>query len=85
MDAYRQTDEYKEYKERRREIKLATDQEKMPEAKKKVIKERQAALRLSLAQGHAPNFETYQRLVGEYQGLQWMLDAIDAKLAEQDE
>ncbi len=42
MDAYRQTDEYKEYKERRREIKLATDQEKMPEAKKKVIKERQA-------------------------------------------
>jgi len=50
-----------------------------------VIKERQAALRLSLAQGRAPNFETYQRLVGEYQGLQWTLDAIDAKLAEQDE
>ncbi len=50
-----------------------------------VIKERQATLRLSLAQGSAPNFEAYQRLVGEYQGLQWLLDTIDAKLAEQDE
>ena len=50
-----------------------------------VVKERQAMIRLSLAQGHAANFEAYQRLVGEYQGLQWVLDAIDAKLAEQDE
>ena len=50
-----------------------------------VIKERQATLRLSLAQGSAPNFEAYQRLVGEYQGPQWLLDTIDAKLAEQDE
>lgn len=49
-----------------------------------VIKERCAVIRLSLAQGHASDFEAYQRLVGEYQGLQWVLDAIDTKLAEQD-
>ena len=41
MDAFRQTDEYRLYKEQRREYKLATDQERLGEVKKKVA-ERQA-------------------------------------------
>ena len=47
-----------------------------------IIKTRQAEVRLALAEGHAATFDAYQRLVGEYQGLQWVLDTLDAKLAE---
>jgi hypothetical protein len=49
-----------------------------------MIKERQAELRLSLAVGHASTYDSYSRMVGEYQGLQWMLDTIDMKLAEKE-
>ena len=47
-----------------------------------VIKERQATIRLSMAQGNVVSFEAYQRLVGEYQGLQWVMDSLNSKLAE---
>lgn len=47
-----------------------------------MIKQRQAEIRLSLAEGHASDFQAYQRCVGEYQGLQWTLDTLNAKLAE---
>jgi hypothetical protein len=46
------------------------------------MKTRQAEIRLALAEGHASNFEAYQRCVGEYQGIQWVLDSLNAKLAE---
>jgi hypothetical protein len=49
-----------------------------------VIKERQATIRLSMAQGNVVSFEAYQRLVGEYQGLQWLLDTIDEQLEEKE-
>jgi hypothetical protein len=28
------------------------------------------------------NYDSYNRLVGEYQGLQWVMDSLNAKLAE---
>lgn len=49
-----------------------------------VVKVRQGEIRLALAEGHATSFEVYQRLVGEYQGLQWLLDTLDVKLAEKE-
>lgn len=47
-----------------------------------LMKQRQAEIRLSLVETPVGNFETYARLVGEYQGVQWVLDALNAKLAE---
>lgn len=47
-----------------------------------VIKLQQAELSLSLASGHAQSWETYQRLVGRYEGFQQVLDEIDNLLDE---
>jgi len=47
-----------------------------------VIKLKQAELSLSLASGHAQSWDTYQRLVGRYEGFQQMLDEIDNLLDE---
>jgi hypothetical protein len=47
-----------------------------------VIKLRQAELAQSLALGTAFNWESYQRMVGEYQGLKYTLDALDNLLRE---
>jgi hypothetical protein len=47
------------------------------------IKVRQAELQVSLAVGNAPNWETYQRIVGNYQGLQDAMDIIDNMLEEE--
>lgn len=49
-----------------------------------MLKTRQAELRLALAEGNAINFDSYSRMVGEYQGLQWTLDSIDMKLKEKE-
>jgi hypothetical protein len=49
-----------------------------------VIKLRQAEIGMSLAQGNAVNWESYQRMVGEAQGIQFTLDAID-RILEQEE
>ena len=38
---------------------------------------RMAEIRLSLALGNAVNIESYQRMVGQYQGLQDSLDIIN--------
>lgn len=48
-----------------------------------LIKIRQSELQLSLAVGMAFNFDAYQRMVGEYQGLQRTLDMIDNMLEEE--
>lgn len=48
------------------------------------IQVRQAELRLSLVQNPVGDHAIYSRIVGEYQGLQWILDALNAKLAEND-
>ena len=48
-----------------------------------VIKLRQAEIAQSLALGNAFNWETYQRMVGEVQGLQYVLDQIDRLLDEE--
>lgn len=47
------------------------------------IKLRQAELQVSLAFGNAQNWETYQRIVGTYQGLQDAMDMIDNMLEEE--
>jgi len=47
------------------------------------IKIRQAELQVSLAQGIPQNFESYQRMVGEYAGVQYVLDTIDNMLEEE--
>lgn len=49
------------------------------------VKAEQAKISASLTNGHIPNFETYQRLVGQYQGLTLTLDIIDNLLKEKDE
>jgi hypothetical protein len=43
---------------------------------------RMAEIRLSLALGNAVNIESYQRMVGQYQGLQDSLDIINNMLKE---
>lgn len=48
------------------------------------IKKRQADISLSLVGGNAINFETYQRLVGQHQGLQEALDILDNIMKESD-
>jgi hypothetical protein len=50
-----------------------------------VVKVRQAEIASSLTAGNAVNFETYQRLVGQYQGLQDALNILDNLLKEEDE
>lgn len=49
-----------------------------------VIKLRQAEISHSLASGNATNWESYQRMVGEHHGLQYVLDAIDRMLEEEE-
>jgi hypothetical protein len=46
------------------------------------IQVRQAELRLSLVQNPVGDHAIYTRIVGEYQGLQWVMDALNMKLAE---
>lgn len=48
------------------------------------IEVRMAELRASMAQGNASTWESYQRMVGEYQGLQQTLDYINDLLREKD-
>lgn len=47
------------------------------------VKIRQTELQLSLANGVPSSWEGYQRMVGEYQGLQRALDMIDSMLDEE--
>jgi hypothetical protein len=56
----------------------------MIEALIHVIKLRQLEIGTSLAQGNAVTWEAYQRMVGEAQGIQYALDAID-RILEQEE
>ena len=46
------------------------------------IEERKAAIAKSLIDGHVVNFETYQRLVGQHQGLAEALVILDNLLKE---
>ena len=48
------------------------------------IKIRHSELQLALAVGAPFNWESYQRMVGEYQGLQSALDMIDSMLEEEE-
>lgn len=50
-----------------------------------VIKVRQAEIASSLVAGNAVNFETYQRLVGQHQGLEEALTILNNLLKEEDE
>lgn len=50
-----------------------------------MIKQRQAEIRMSLVDSPVGNHEIYSRIIGEYQGLQWVLDSLNMKLAENDE
>jgi hypothetical protein len=50
-----------------------------------VIKTRQAEIAASLAGGTATTWESYQRLVGQYQGLQEALDILNNLLKDDDE
>lgn len=47
------------------------------------IKIRQAEIQMSLAAGMPINWESYQRMVGEFQGLQSAMDMIDNMLEEE--
>ncbi len=49
------------------------------------IKVRQAEIASSLTAGHVVNFETYQRLVGQYAGLEQALNILNDLLKEEDE
>lgn len=49
------------------------------------VKARQAEIGASLVAGHIVNFETYQRLVGQHQGLAESLDILNNLLKEEDE
>ena len=49
------------------------------------VKARQYEITASLAAGNCVNFETYQRLVGEHQGLEYALAVLNNLLREQDE
>jgi len=50
-----------------------------------LIKAEQQRIAESLTAGHAINIESYQRLVGNYQGLQASLNLLDALMIEDDE
>lgn len=47
------------------------------------IKLKQAEISHALANGSASTWEAYQRLVGEYQGLQDVLDMVNNMLEEE--
>jgi len=47
-----------------------------------LIKVRQAEIQVSLANGTPFNWESYQRMVGQYQSFQGVLDMIDNMLEE---
>ena len=47
------------------------------------VKVRQAEMQVALASGTPASWDAYQRMVGEYQGLQTALDMIDAMLEEE--
>jgi hypothetical protein len=47
------------------------------------IKVRQSELQVSLAVGMPVTWEAYQRMVGEHQGMQAVLDIIDTMLDEE--
>jgi hypothetical protein len=49
------------------------------------IKARQLEISQSLLEGHIVNFETYQRLVGQNQGLQEALNILDNLMKEDEE
>ena len=49
------------------------------------IEVRMAEIRLSLALGNAVNIESYQRMVGQYKGLQDTLDIINNMLKKEEE
>ena len=49
------------------------------------VKARQSEIRDSLAGGRCANFETYQRLVGQHQGLEYALEILNDLLREKDE
>jgi hypothetical protein len=49
------------------------------------VKVRQAEIAAGLTHGNAVDFSAYQRLVGEYQGLQSSLDIINNLLKEDDD
>lgn len=47
------------------------------------IKLRQAEMQVALAQGTPASWDTYQRMVGQYEGLQTVMDLIDSMLEEE--
>jgi hypothetical protein len=49
------------------------------------VKARQFEIQNSLAEGNAINFESYQRMVGQYAGLQESLDILDNLMKEKDD
>jgi hypothetical protein len=49
-----------------------------------VIKVRQQEIAQSLMAGNAVTFEAYQRMVGEAQGLKYVLDSFD-RMADEEE
>lgn len=50
-----------------------------------LVKTEQARIAESITAGHAINFETYQRLVGNHQGLDAALNILNALMTEDDE
>jgi hypothetical protein len=49
------------------------------------VKVEQDKIRESLVTGHVINFETYQRLVGQFQGLDKSLEILNDLLKEKDD
>ena len=49
-----------------------------------ILKGLQSDIATSLANGNANSYEVYQRLVGEYRGLEQALKAIDQLLTEEE-
>lgn len=49
------------------------------------VKARQDEIAKSLAQGHAPTWDSYQRLVGEVQGLERTLEIINNLLEREED
>ena len=47
------------------------------------MKIRQTELQVALAHGVPNTWEAYKRMVGEYQGIQYVLDTIDNMLDEE--
>ena len=48
------------------------------------VKEEQARISQALTDGNVINFETYQRLVGQHQGLEKSLEILNELLKEDD-